>query len=111
MLPNVVLIGFMGCGKSSVGRRLAALTGHRFVDTDDLIIQAENMSIAEIFAAGGEESFRDIEERTIEGFVGVAGIVLADTVSSPHEIACLIVPRARAFANGDGQAWPRSSPS
>ena len=67
----------MGCGKSSVGRRLAALTGHRFVDTDELIIQAENRSIAEIFAAVGEESFRDIEERTVAGLVGVAGIVLA----------------------------------
>jgi len=77
VLPNVVLIGFMGCGKSSVGRRLAALTGHRFVDTDELIIQAENQSIAEIFAAVGEETFRDIEERTVAGLVGVAGIVLA----------------------------------
>ena len=67
----------MGCGKSSVGRRLAALTGHRFVDTDELIIQAENQSIGEIFAAVGEESFRDIEERTVAGLVGVAGIVLA----------------------------------
>lgn len=67
----------MGCGKSSVGRRLAALTGHRFVDTDELIIQAENRSIAEIFAAVGEESFRDIEERTVAELVGVAGIVLA----------------------------------
>ncbi len=67
----------MGCGKSSVGRRLAALTGHRFVDTDELIIQAENQSIAEIFAAVGEEAFRDIEERTVAGLVGVAGIVLA----------------------------------
>lgn len=67
----------MGCGKSSVGRRLAALTGHRFVDTDELIIQAENRSIAEIFAAVGEESFRDIEEHTVAGLVGVAGIVLA----------------------------------
>lgn len=67
----------MGCGKSSVGRRLAALTGHRFVDTDELIIQAEGKSIAEIFAAGGEESFRDIEERTVTSVVGVAGVVLA----------------------------------
>ena len=77
MLPNIVLIGFMGCGKSSVGRRLASLTGHRFVDTDDLVVQAENKSIPEIFAAGGEESFRDIEGRVLADLVGVAGIVLA----------------------------------
>jgi len=77
MLPNIVLIGFMGCGKSSVGRRLSSLTGHRFVDTDELVAQAANKSIPEIFAAGGEESFRDIEERVLAGLVGVAGIVLA----------------------------------
>ena len=67
----------MGCGKSSVGRRLAALTGHRFVDTDDLVVQAENASIPEIFAAGGEEAFRQIEQRVLADLVGVAGIVLA----------------------------------
>lgn len=77
MLPNVVLIGFMGCGKSSVGRRLASLTGHRFVDTDELVVQAENKSIPEIFAAVGEEGFRGIEERAIADLIGVAGIVLA----------------------------------
>jgi shikimate kinase len=77
VLPNVVLIGFMGCGKSSVGRRLAALTGHRFVDTDDLVVQAENASIPEIFATGGEEAFRQIEQRVLADLVGVAGIVLA----------------------------------
>ena len=77
MLPNVVLIGFMGCGKSSVGRRLSSLTGHRFMDTDELVAQAANKSIPEIFAGEGEESFRDIEERVLAGLVGVAGIVLA----------------------------------
>lgn len=77
MLPNIVLIGFMGCGKSSVGRRLSALTGHRFVDTDDLIVQKEKRVISGIFSSVGEEGFRDIEERVLSDFVGVAGIVLA----------------------------------
>jgi len=77
VLPNIVLIGFMGCGKSSVGRRLASLTGHRFVDTDELVAQAENKSITEIFASGGEEVFREIEGRVLADLVGVAGIVLA----------------------------------
>lgn len=77
MLPNIVLIGFMGCGKSTVGRRLSALTGHRFVDTDELVIQAEKRGIPEIFASVGEEGFREIEERIIRDLVGVAGIVLS----------------------------------
>jgi len=77
VLPNIVLIGFMGCGKSSVGRRLASLTGHRFVDTDDLVAQREGCGIPEIFARGGEVEFRDIEEKVLADLVGVAGIVLA----------------------------------
>ncbi|HEU4678314.1 MAG TPA: shikimate kinase, partial [Terrimicrobiaceae bacterium] len=77
MLPNLVLIGFMGCGKSSVGRRLSGLTGHRFVDTDELIVQAEGRSIAEIFSQSGEAHFRDLEQRSLENLVGVCGIVLS----------------------------------
>ena len=69
MLPNLVLIGFMGCGKSSVGRRLAGLTGHRFVDTDELIAQSEGRAIPEIFARNGEDYFRDAEQRSIENLV------------------------------------------
>ena len=77
MLPNFVLTGFMGCGKSTVGRRLAALTGHRFVDTDELIVKTQNKSIPEIFAEVGEEGFRDIEQSVLRDLVGVAGVVLS----------------------------------
>jgi shikimate kinase len=77
MLPNFVLIGFMGCGKSSVGRRLSSLTGHRFVDSDELVVKAEGRSIPEIFASCGEEGFREIEQRVLADLVGVAGMVLS----------------------------------
>jgi shikimate kinase len=77
VLPNLVLIGFMGCGKSSVGRRLAGLTGHRFVDIDELVMQAEGRSISEIFSQRGESYFRDLEQQTLENLVGVCGIILS----------------------------------
>jgi len=77
VIPNIVLIGFMGCGKSSVGRRLARLTGHRFLDSDELVTQSENRSIAEIFSTGGEKDFRDAESKVLDDLVGVAGVVLA----------------------------------
>jgi shikimate kinase len=77
VLPNLVLIGFMGSGKSSVGRRLSGLTGHRFVDVDELITQAEGRSIPEIFSQCGENLFRDLEQRVLEELVGVCGIVLS----------------------------------
>lgn len=60
---NIVLFGFMGCGKSTVGAELARNTGRELVDTDTLIEQAEGMSISEIFARHGEPYFRDLEHR------------------------------------------------
>lgn len=67
----------MGCGKSSVGRRLSGLTGHRFVDTDELIVQSEGRNIPEIFSRNGEDYFRDVEQRSLEKLVGVCGIILS----------------------------------
>lgn len=77
MAPNLVLVGFMGCGKSSVGRRLASLTGLQYIDSDDLIAQAEGCTIAEIFARAGEESFRETEHRTLAALCGTQKIILA----------------------------------
>jgi shikimate kinase len=67
----------MGCGKSSVGRRLSGLTGHRFVDTDEIIVQSEGRNIPEIFSRNGEDYFRDVEQRSLEKLVGVCGIILS----------------------------------
>ncbi|HEY0626045.1 MAG TPA: shikimate kinase [Allosphingosinicella sp.] len=61
----IVLVGLMGAGKSTVGRRLAKRLGMEFVDSDSEIEIAADHSIAEIFARFGEESFRDGERRVI----------------------------------------------
>src|SRR5436305_3324460 len=61
----IVLIGLMGAGKSTVGRRLATRLGVPFVDADTEIEQAAGMTITEIFAAYGEQYFRDGERRVI----------------------------------------------
>ena len=61
----VVLVGLMGCGKSSVGRRLALRLGVGFADTDDEIVKAAGMSIPEIFSELGEAAFRDGEIKVI----------------------------------------------
>ena len=61
----LVLVGMMGVGKSSVGKRLAASFGFGFVDGDDEIEDAAQMTIPEIFAAHGEAYFRDGERRVI----------------------------------------------
>ena len=62
---SIVLIGLMGCGKSSVGRRLATRLSLPFVDADDEIETAAQKSIPEIFTDHGEDMFRDGERRVI----------------------------------------------
>jgi shikimate kinase len=62
---NVVLIGFMGTGKSSVGRELARRWGFRFLDTDSIIRHQCGKSISEIFSVFGESFFRDQEFATL----------------------------------------------
>ena len=61
----LVLVGMMGVGKSTVGRKLAAALGMHFTDADDEIAEAANMSIPEIFEQFGEAYFRDGERRVI----------------------------------------------
>ncbi len=74
---SIVLVGIMGCGKSTVGRRLAQKLGLRFVDADTEIERAANMTIAEIFATHGEPYFRSGEERVIARLLKEGPQVLA----------------------------------
>ena len=62
----VVLCGFMGCGKSTVGRRLASALGVPYYDTDDMLTRETGMTAAEMFAAGGEAYFRDMEHEVVK---------------------------------------------
>lgn len=64
-LCNIVLIGMPGCGKSTVGIRLARLLGKEFVDLDRLIVQKAGRPIPEIFAREGEAAFRDLEHEAV----------------------------------------------
>lgn len=60
-MNNIILIGFMGCGKTSVGKRLATALGCEFLDTDEWIEEKQKRSIREIFDTDGEAAFRDME--------------------------------------------------
>ena len=66
---SIVLVGLMGAGKSTVGKRLAKRLGLPFVDADEEIERAARMSVAEIFDRFGEASFRDGERRVIARLV------------------------------------------
>ena len=74
---SLVMVGLMGCGKSSVGRRLAMRLGVPFVDTDDEIERVAGKSINDIFADWGEAEFRNGERRVISRLLGEGPQVLA----------------------------------
>lgn len=73
----IVLVGLMGSGKSSVGRRLAARLGLDFTDADAEIEAAAGCSIPDIFASHGEAAFREGERRVIARLLDTPGLVLA----------------------------------
>lgn len=74
---SLVLVGIMGCGKSTVGRRLASRLDIPFVDADQEIERAANMTVAEIFSTHGEAEFRRGEERVIARLLKEGPQVLA----------------------------------
>ncbi|NJD63513.1 MAG: shikimate kinase [Deltaproteobacteria bacterium] len=74
---QAVLVGFMGAGKSTVGRILAQRLGTEFVDVDERIEADAGESIKEIFASRGEEAFRKLESEAIQDAVSVPGRVVA----------------------------------
>lgn len=69
MKDNIVLIGFMGCGKTTVGEKLAADLSFDFLDTDQYIEEKEAMTINDIFATKGEEYFRGLETSSLKELV------------------------------------------
>jgi shikimate kinase len=74
---RIVLTGFMGSGKSTVGPLIAARLGWQFVDVDNVIEAEAGAAIAEIFARHGEPAFRDLEHATISRLATGEGLVLA----------------------------------
>jgi shikimate kinase len=74
---RIVLTGFMGSGKSTVGPLVAARLGWRFLDADDVIVAETGMVISDIFARHGEATFREMERKTIARLAGEDGVVLA----------------------------------
>jgi shikimate kinase len=74
---NVVLVGFMGAGKSVCGRLLARRLDRCFVETDDMIVARDGRSIPEIFRQDGEETFRRLEGEAVAALALKSGDVIA----------------------------------
>ncbi len=89
--PNLVLVGFMGSGKSTVGAELAGRLAYRFVDTDS-VIEAAHGPISAIFASEGEAMFRRWEREAVEGLAAQQRLVIATgggTILDPASAAAL----------------------
>lgn len=76
-MRNIVLCGFMGCGKSSIGKLLAKELGAGFVDLDDYIENEQGISVPDIFKLKSENAFRDMEHDAIVRLGRSSGIILA----------------------------------
>lgn len=76
-MKHIVLIGMMGCGKSTCGKLLAEKLGREFVDTDALIEATQGRSIPDIFAQDGEGFFRELERQTAVELSRREGLVIA----------------------------------
>lgn len=88
-MDNVILIGMMGCGKTTVGGLLAKLLGRELVDTDALIEQQEGRTISDIFAAEGESYFRSLELRVCQKLARRSGLIIACGGGLPTQDAAI----------------------
>ena len=87
-----MLVGFMGSGKSSVGRLVARTHQGHFVDTDRLVVDREGSEISDIFATHGEPFFREQESAALRSLLGLTGLVVATgggIVTAPANVPLL----------------------
>lgn len=80
---KIFLIGFMGCGKSTLGKKLATKLGYDFIDLDHQIEKETGASITDYFAAHGEEAFRLLESKTLKTFDYPANVIIATGGGAP----------------------------
>ena len=84
MPGNVILVGFMGAGKSACGRLLARRLGRCFVETDDMIVSRDGRPISEIFRQDGEDVFRRLETEAVEAL----GLKSDDVIATGGGLPC-----------------------
>lgn len=76
-MQPIFLIGYMGCGKSTLGRNLSAATGIRFIDLDHYIETRFHRTVREIFAERGEDGFRDVERKMLHEVADFEDVIVA----------------------------------
>ncbi|WP_353720612.1 shikimate kinase [Dyadobacter sp. 676] len=82
-MKNVILVGMMSSGKTTLGKKLARALNYQFVDLDKLIEKDQEMEISAIFKQKGEDYFREVESRILKETATQKGIVLASGGGTP----------------------------
>jgi len=77
MTENIILVGFMGTGKSTIGRSLSQTLSYPVIDTDQLIEKQQGRSIPEIFEEEGEDAFRDMETALLRSLLNQSGHIIS----------------------------------
>ncbi|TKC04410.1 shikimate kinase [Pedobacter frigoris] len=80
---KIFLIGFMGCGKSTLGKKLATKLGYDFIDLDHQLEKELGDSVGNYFATHGEDAFRRLEKKTLQEYNYPANIVIATGGGAP----------------------------
>lgn len=91
MKQTIVLCGFMGCGKTTVGKRLAQISGREFIDIDQFIEKNADMTVSEIFEKLGESHFRQLEQDAVQSLAPLGNLVVATgggTLTFPRNTDC-----------------------
>lgn len=113
---NIVLVGFMGSGKTTVGKLVARRLSLSFLDMDDLIVEREGKPIPKIFSENGEPYFRSLERKLVQELSGREGLVIATgggIVLNPDNISdfsrtglvvCLVADAATVLKRVGGDA-------
>ena len=119
-MENIILIGMPGCGKSSVGKALAAALNRPFLDADEEIVRRAGCSIPEIFAAQAEAGFRRAESAVLADLGKQSGIVLAtgggcvtrpENYPSLHQNGCIVwLTRDLSLLPTDGRPMSQANP-
>lgn len=102
-MRNIVLIGFMGAGKTTIGQKLSRLLKRPVYDADDVVVELSGRTIKDMFKEG-EEVFRDQETKTIEYLSKKEGIIIScggGVIKRPENIACLQQNGTIFFLNRD----------
>lgn len=76
-MKPLFLVGYMGCGKSTIGRKLARLLSVAFVDTDNRVEEREGATVSDIFRYEGEERFREVEREVLEEVIREGAVVVS----------------------------------